>query len=140
MSARRKLTVRQRKAITALLSTDTLAAAAGLASCGERTLRRWLRTRTFFRAYELAAGRLHEAAMASLLAKTGKATEQLVALLTNNDPNIRVRAAIAIVDRAARSQETKKWLRQLEKRVEQLGEVVGERPDTTAGMLPLGGR
>lgn len=128
----RKLTERQRKAITALLSTNTLAEAAAVVGCGKRTLRRWLRTPSFLVRYERAAGHLHEAAMASLLAKTGLATEQLIALLGNEDPNVRVRAALGLIDRTVKSQEAVKSIRQIEKKINELEELLNGRDKNNA--------
>lgn len=97
----RALTPRQRAAVQALLHCPGRAEAAAACGVNERTLSRWEKLPAFAAAYQAAArARLGEA-LAQLTAASGEATDVLRRTLGDGPPELRVRAAAAILDAAS---------------------------------------
>jgi hypothetical protein len=124
MSAPSELTPKQERAVDALLAEATLERAAARAGVNERTLRRW-RQEPAFRAAELAARReVVERAQTVVQQLTTAAALALHRNLTCGKPNVEVRAAVAVLDQAAKAVE----LQELVARVEALEQQLRERP------------
>lgn len=101
MAGNGRRVARREAAIAALLAWPTIGRAATAAGVGERTLRRWLsEDDDFRRAYRDARARALTQAIGVLQAAAGEAVEALRAALTDEAAAVRVRAAIAILDRA----------------------------------------
>jgi hypothetical protein len=99
-----KLTRKQERVIAALLTEPTHAAAAGKAGVGEATLYRWMAIPQFRDAYRQARREIVEGAVGRMQAATGQAVETLVTVARQGRrEGDRVKAAIALLDRAYRS-------------------------------------
>jgi hypothetical protein len=101
-----KLTRKQEDAIAALLDAPTVAAAAGKAGIGERTLRRWMKIPEFLSAFRRERRRAVESAVGRIQAGTGLAVDTLLAVARDGAKDgDRVRAAIALLDHGFRGVE-----------------------------------
>lgn len=114
----------QRRALGALLTERTIAAAAEVSGVGERSIRRWLREHEAFReAYEAGVDESVDEALAVLKGAAVNAVRKLVELSTGAEKEaVQLAAAKAIVDRA-----TDRSIEDLEQRVKAL-EARGVKP------------
>ena len=107
--------VRER-AIVALLSERTLAAAAECCGVNEKTLRRWMADDEAFKA-DLAAARraMFEAAMNRLQPLAARAVETLEALMDSSaPPSVRLGAARTVAELGIHRQDAETIVRKLE--------------------------
>jgi hypothetical protein len=118
-----KLTRKQDQAIGALLTEQTITAAAEQAGVGEATLRRWLKLPEFIAAYREARRESMEKATAQLQASGWAAATTLVRLLGADSESVRLRAAMAILDQANKGLE----MLDHEERLAALEELAAER-------------
>jgi hypothetical protein len=93
---------KKERAIAALLVSKTLDDAALQAGISLRTLKTWLKEKSFALAYRQARAMVLDRTVARLLAASGKAAETLEAALDTDD---RVRAAKILLDQAVRGVE-----------------------------------
>jgi len=100
-----ELTQMQHDAISALLLTRTLKAAAKSAGCGERTLRGWLDEPQFVAAYQAARRAAVGQSIARLQQISGAAVDRLKALLECGKPAIELGAARTVLELAIKSVE-----------------------------------
>jgi hypothetical protein len=121
------LTDRQRRGLLALLSANSVSAAAVQAQVVERTLRRWLAEPTFREAYRHASRRLFDEATNALRAAAGEAVRTLRSALQSDNDSVRVRAAQVILEAAVKAD-----LDDLAARIERL-ERGGLTNETTEG-------
>lgn len=115
------LTERQRAAAHRLALTGSYATAARAGRCSERTLRRW-RAVPEFRAAVTDASRASAAdARDVLTALQMQAARTLRRAMADDNANVRVRAARAVLETAARLAEHDVWerLEELEKRLQE---------------------
>lgn len=119
-----KMSHKQEKAIAALLSEKTIAAAALTAGIGEATLLRWLKDEPFATAYREARREVVTQAVSQLQRASGEAVDTLreVASDASAPASSRVAAARVILDTAIRAVE----LEDLAVRVERLEELLQE--------------
>jgi len=121
-----KLTVRQKRAITALMETPTLAEAAALAGVNPRTLHRWLDTQAFRAGLSAAEGAAINNVSRRLVQLGDKAVDALESVLDNPNQkgagNKRL-AAQAILDNLLKLRE----LRSIEERIANLEAVIYEK-------------
>lgn len=113
------LTAAQQKAVQALLTAPSIAAAAKSAGVAERTLHRWLRENAHFRdALAQAEGQVIGAVTRRLVGYADHALTVMVTVMADktNSPATRLRAAQAILDSMLRLRE----LRNLEERISAL--------------------
>jgi hypothetical protein len=114
------LTAKQQKAIAALLSEPTIAAAAAKVGIGERTLHTWLREPAFADTYTSARHEAVNQAIGRLQHATGIAVDALIEVLdteyTPAPAAVRVSAAKTILEYAVRFRE----LDELERRIAEL--------------------
>lgn len=92
------LTAAQEKAISALLSSVTVEAAAKKAGISDRTLHRWLKEPEFRQAYLAARRMVMEQAVGTLQRASLGAVETLVRNLKCGAPSVEVSAARAILE------------------------------------------
>jgi hypothetical protein len=91
----------QERAIAALLTESTRAAAADKAGLSEATLGRWLKDPDFRAVYRRARRELVEGAVGRIQAATGQAVDTLLAVAKGGARDgDRVRAAVALLDHA----------------------------------------
>ena len=100
-----KLTRKQEDAIAALLSEQTVGAAAEKAGISEASLWRWLKDAGFVLAYRGARRQVVEKAIAQIQQSSWAASTTLLKLLGANSESIRLRAAMAILDHANKGVE-----------------------------------
>lgn len=105
MGVRAKLTPRQEQAVAVLLGVPDHAQAAALIGCGVSTLRRWLADPAFQAAYRAARRAVVEQAVAQLQRASGEAVAALHRNLNAPRPGDQIKAALGILDRAARGVE-----------------------------------
>jgi len=101
-----KLTRKQDQAIGALLTEQTIAAAAEKVGVGEATLRRWLKLPEFLAAYREARREVMEKTMAQIQQASWASGTTLIKLLGASNESIRLRAAVALLDQANKGLET----------------------------------
>ena len=94
----------QERAIVALLTTTSIRRAASKAGIGRETLRAWLLDPGFRDSYRHARTRLVEETVGRLVGAGTRAVRELVALLKNIDPRIRLGAAKAILEHLFKGQ------------------------------------
>ena len=125
MAHNRDLTPRQRRTITALLSSRNIQEAAQVAKVGTRTLFRWLKNDTDFRAALLEAeNRTIDEATRRLLAGQEQALDTLESIMTKADKQSDKRlAAIAWLEIALRWCELRDFEQRLLKLEEKLYEI-----------------
>jgi hypothetical protein len=122
-----KLTRRQQTAIAALLSEATVEAAAAKVRVSPATLRRWRNVPAFDYAYRLARQAILDSTVSRLVSAATKAVDKLEQLLSNHNPGVQFRAAVAILDRATRGVEFLDFearIRALEQRSTERGRAV----------------
>jgi transposase len=121
-----KLPRRAGAVIAALLSEGSIKAAAAKAGVSESTVRAWLRDRPGFAAdYRAARRQAVEAATGALQAADAEAAETLRRELTGKRSSGRIKAAVAILDRAIKGVE----LMDLAERVAELERAAKARGD-----------
>jgi hypothetical protein len=104
--ADKKLSSKQEKALIALLSTNTTAAAAEQAGVSSKTIERWLRDEDFVREYRAVRSQVMETAVARIQHAASEAVEALRRNLTPPAPaSTQVRAAVSILEIAAKGVE-----------------------------------
>jgi hypothetical protein len=109
------LSARQEKAIAALLTEPTIAAAAKKAGIGEATLYRWLAEDEHFEnAYRAARRSAVEGAIGGLQRASEGAVSALERNLTCGLPSVEVRAAVSILDYSLRGIDRYDILERLE--------------------------
>lgn len=96
------LTVRQRNAITALLSQPTVSAAAKQASVSREQLYRWLKQPHFAAALTVAESEQLQSVQRGLLAASERALVVLGNLLAAESETVRLRAALGILEQVIR--------------------------------------
>jgi hypothetical protein len=116
MSAPKKLTARQEAAITALLAEPTQAAAAAKCGASEPTLRRWLKSPRFRRAFLDARRQVVDGVVSQLQRAATKAVKALERNLDCQNPATEVRAALGVLEQTFRGVE----LLDLAERIEEL--------------------
>src|SRR4051812_23246340 len=96
------LTPRQHAALSALLTSKTIGAAARQAKVGEATLRRWLTSDLAFqRAYRAARRAVMDTVITRIQQVAGKAVEALERNLAKGGrPADQIRAALGLLDHA----------------------------------------
>lgn len=100
-----KLTAKQQKAITALMSSSTIGAAAAAVGVNERTIYTWLADTAFSAAYRAARREATQQAIARLQQVSSPAAERLEYLLTCGKPAIELGAARSILEFAIKAVE-----------------------------------
>lgn len=93
------------EAILALMSAPTLDAAAAQAGISATTLGRWLKEPSFLAAYRAMRRTTVESAIARIQNATSEAVDALRLNLNAEKPADQIRAAVAILDHAARGVE-----------------------------------
>jgi hypothetical protein len=96
----KKISRNQERAIIALLSEPSITKAARAANIGDKTLRRWLDSEAFSRAYHAARKAVTRQATARIQAAMSKAVETLKTIMTDDQKpaSSRVAAARTILD------------------------------------------
>jgi hypothetical protein len=107
---------KQEQAIAALLSAQTIKAAAAECGVAEVTLWRWLQSDEFAAAYRTARRQVVERAVSELQGACGEAVETLKRNLTCENPAVEIRAAQIILEQGIKGVE----LMDLQGRVERL--------------------
>jgi hypothetical protein len=113
---------KQEQAIAALLSAQTIKAAAAECGVAEVTLWRWLKSDEFAAAYRTARRQVVEKAITEIQGAASKAVATLIRNLDSTDGSVEVRAANSILDRAVRGVEIIELTERIEKletRIEQ---------------------
>ena len=100
-----KLSYRREQALSALLACSTVQEAARASRITERTLQRWLADEDFRRDLREAQRAVLADAIGEIQAATLEAVRELRAALKCDHAPTRVKAAIAIIDRALRGRE-----------------------------------
>jgi hypothetical protein len=100
-----QLTPKQHKAIAALMSNTTIAAAAKAAGVSERVLYNWLDEPTFTTSYRVARREAVQIATARLQQISGAAVAVLGQLMVNGTPAIKLGAARTVLDLAIKAIE-----------------------------------
>jgi len=118
------LTVRQHKALSALLTEPSVSRAATACEVPERTLRAWLRKPEFDTAYREARRDATQQAIARLQQASGAAVHVLLTVMAreNSPAHARIAAASKVLDLAIRAVE----LEDLEQRIKILEERYAE--------------
>ena len=116
------LSARQKRAVSALLSTPSIRAAAEAARCSEASLWRWLRLEAFQQELDAAAAALIEGTVAGQVAdfQDNQRTMREIRDDEDNAPGVRLRAAISLDTSLLRWRE----LRDVERRLARLEEVL----------------
>ena len=96
------MTQTRQKALEALLTARSNVEAAALSGISRSTLERWQREPKFAAELRQISRRRLDATVARLRATSGEALDVLAALLRDEAAGIRLRAAIAVLDFAAR--------------------------------------
>jgi hypothetical protein len=102
------------KALSALLSSASIAEAAIRSALSERTLYRYLEDENFKKEYRSARRNLVENSIGQIQTATGEAVETLRKNLTCENPAVEVRAAQIILDTAYKGIELLDVLERLE--------------------------
>lgn len=100
-----KLTVRQHKALSALLTEPSVGKAAAAASVPERTLRTWLKTPAFADEYRSARREATQQAIARLQQVSGSAVIVLCQLMAHSTPAVKLGAARTVLEFAIKAVE-----------------------------------
>lgn len=91
--------------IVALLSSDSIAAAAQAVKISQKTAIRWLADADFQRDYRAARRSVVEQSLAAIQAITGEAVQTLRRNLNCGRPSVEVAAALGLMDRATKGVE-----------------------------------
>ena len=133
-SLENSLTLKQLKAIAALLTTSTREEAAKVAGVSPATLYRWLKEPPFREEYRAERFRVMERVLGELLARSTAAITVLGDALEDSDVNARLRAARSILDYVLKGTELERKIHELEElegRIEELEALVQARKDRT---------
>lgn len=122
------------KIVAALVSTPSLAEAAKQAGISEVTLWRRMQEPDVQAAYRAARRQLVEHSLAQVQSATSEAVETLRRNLTSASDAVQVRAAVAILDHAARGVE----LMDLEERIARIEEALAQRENARPGYKRAG--
>jgi hypothetical protein len=117
-------------AVAALLTEQTIQAAAVKAGVSERALRSWLKVPAFAADFKKRSKAVLNSATSKLASATMLATETLIDNLQATKPGDRIRAAVSILTAAIRTSE----LYDLAARLEEL-EKRSEQQQTTNGRM-----
>ena len=98
MSGSERFSRGQRAALSALLVSPNLRAAAESASVGVSTLRRWLQQPDFQHEYRRLAREKHQQAVSAVLSAQQEAVAVIVRLLGSRSADARLRAASKLLD------------------------------------------
>lgn len=109
------MSTKQARAIAALLSERTHAAAADKAQVSERTLYLWLADEQFQRHYQTARREAVKQATAGLQHLTSKAVETLETLLTSSKPTVQLGAARLVLEMSIKAVELEDVLQRLDR-------------------------
>lgn len=121
--ARTDLTVRQRRAIAALMQSRTVVEAARTAGVGYRTMYRWLDDPGFVAELRAATGAAVDQAVRRLADLSGQAVDTLADVMAGGDaPSARVQAANVTLSHMARLRE----LSEIERRIAELERLLGD--------------
>jgi hypothetical protein len=96
---------KQERALAALLTSPTIAAAAEAIGVTEKTLRGWMRDPTFDEAYRAARRQAVDHAVTLLQRLCRKAVGTLARAMGSSNPNVQVRAATVVLEMAMRGVE-----------------------------------
>ena len=121
-----RLSAKQHRAISALLTSKSVTEAAVATGQGERTIYRWLSEPDFRQALSAAEGDLIDVATRRLLQLQGGALDTLEALLsddTDASAGVRLRAAQITLDHLLKLRE----MRDVEQRLQALEAATAER-------------
>jgi len=121
----RELTARQRHAIPLILESQTIEAAARAAGISKTTLYEWMKQDPFRLELESSRAALFKEGMDALKGAAGKAARKLVELLDSRNENTRRLTAREILTLGMKINE----IQELERRVEQLEEILAARAD-----------
>lgn len=91
--------------IVALLSSDSITAAAQAVKISEKTALRWMADADFQRDYRAARRSVVEQSLAAIQAITGEAVQTLRRNLNCGRPSVEVAAALGLMDRATKGVE-----------------------------------
>jgi hypothetical protein len=111
------------QAIAALLAEPTVQDAARAAKVSYASLKGWLQEHEFVTAYRAARREVLEQAIGRLQQACGQAVETLVRNLSCGKGPVEVRAALGVLDQAARGLETTDLLAEVEALRQELEEV-----------------
>ena len=100
-----KFTRKMHHAVSALLQSPTVEAAAGLCGVSESTLSRWIKRSDFQDVYTQARRELVQRSLSSLQTASVEALDALKRNLVCGLPAIEVRAASALLDQSLRATE-----------------------------------
>jgi transposase-like protein len=100
----RPLSTKQLAAVAALSETGSLSEACRRSGVGDRTMMRWLASAQFAAAYRKATHGRYADALSSLRAASVEAVEALRRALQSESEEIRVQAAVAILNLAGKSE------------------------------------
>lgn len=120
-----ELSIKQQKALHALLTTTSIASAAQVAGVTDRTIYRWLDEETFRHALTEAEGRAIDAAARHLVGLTEIAVNRLTNILT--DPQTPVALQLRAVETILENMIRLRGLRTLEYRLAKLEETYREQ-------------
>ena len=95
----------RQKAVAALLTEATIAAAAAKCGLGESTLRKWLKQPKFAAVYKAAREAVLDQVIGAMVSATTDALATLKRNLTCGQPGAEVRAAVALVELALRGEQ-----------------------------------
>ena len=110
-----ELTIKQQKAIAALLAGLSMEAAAQAASVNVTTIYRWFDEPIFKAAHDAGRRQLAELAMSKLQGLADQAVDVVAGLMKDsNPPAIRLRAALAILDTNVKWFELQDIMKRLE--------------------------
>ena len=125
MAENGRISAKQHRVISALLTSKSVAEAAAATGQGERTIHRWLSDPAFRQALSAAEGEVIDVATRRLLTLQGSALDTFEAVL--GDPTVsagvRLRAAQAVLDYLLKLRE----LRDIEQRLQALEAAQTER-------------
>lgn len=123
MSVNDRISVKQRRAIAAVLSERSLAKAAATVGVGESTLRRWLRQDEFVAALRAEEAELTRALSRRLSVLAGSSLEAVESALSHDSASLRLRAAALVLDNLLKM----KNLADFEERLSRLEATLYER-------------
>ena len=112
----KELTYKQQKAITALLTTQTIGQAAALAGVAERTVYRWLDEPAFQEKLREAGEVVTRSALQRLIAGTSKALDTLHGLMGAENESVKRMSAMNWLDTLYKAKE----LQELEERLQKI--------------------
>jgi hypothetical protein len=127
-SAETRRNARQERVALLIAAGRTVKDAAAEAGAGERTVYAWLADTGFRALVAELRGRLLDRAVGALTDAASQAAAVLRDLLTDPSPQIRLRAALGILDAAVRTREHAELARQVAELEQRLSEAGRDRP------------